>query len=116
MEIILELLLEIPLRILGEISIQIIFITIGYIFITIGYFWGFFPVLFFTLGLIEPGPIRHCDESGAFYRSQGMKYWHITYSVDGKQYLPAETVAWVGWGLICLIVAFGCFIVQVAGQ
>ena len=108
MEIILELLLEIPLRILGEISIQIIFITIGY-------FWGFFPVLFFTLGLIEPGPIRHCDESGAFYRSQGMKFWHITYSVDGKQYLPAETVALVGWGLIGLIVAFVFLIVHVIG-
>ena len=45
-----------------------------------------------------------------------MKYWHITYSVGGKRYLPAETVALVGWGLICLLVAFGCFIVQVAGQ
>ena len=113
MEIILQLLLEILLQILGAILCEI---SVKIIFISIGYFFGFFVFLFSTLWSIEPGPIRHCDDGCAFYRSQGMKYWHITYSVDGKRYLPAETVALVGWGLICLIVAFGCFIVQVAGQ
>ena len=73
MEIILELLLEIPLQMLAEVGIKITFLTVGY-------FFGFFPVLFLTLCSIEPGPIRHCDDGGAFYRSQGMKYWHITYS------------------------------------
>ena len=113
MEIILQLLLEILLQILGAILCEI---SVKIIFISIGYFFGFFLVLFSTLWSIEPGPIRHCDDGVAFYRSQGLKYWHITYSVDGKRYLPAETVALVGWGLIGLLVAFGCFIVQVAGQ
>ena len=108
MEIILELLLEIPLQILAEVGIKITFLTVGY-------FFGFFLVLFSTLCSIEPGPIRHCDDGGVFYRSQGMKFWHITYSVDGKQYLPAETVALVGWGLIGLIVAFVFLIVHVIG-
>ena len=112
MKIILELLLELPLRILGEMLCEI-FIKI--IFISIGYFFGFFPVLFFTLCSIVPGPIRHCDDGGAFYRSQGMKFWHITYSVDEKRYLPAETVALVGWGFIGLIIAFSCFIAHVVG-
>ena len=112
MEIILELLLEIPLRILGEILCEI---SAQIIYISIGYFFGFFLVLFFTLCSIEPGPIRHCDDGGAFYRSQGMKFWHITYSVDGKRYLPVETVALVGWGFIGLIVALSCLIVHFVG-
>ena len=112
MEIILQLLFEILLQILGAILYAI---SVKIIFISIGYFFTFFVVLFSTLWSIEPSPIRHCDDGGAFYRSQGMKFWHITYSVDGKRYLPAETVALVGWGLICLIVAFSCFIVYVIG-
>ena len=108
MEIILQLLLEIPLQMLAEVGIKITFLTVGY-------FFGFFLVLFSTLWSIEPGPIRHCDDGGAFYRSQGMKFWDITYSVDGKRYLPAETVAWVGWGFIGLIIAFSCFIAHVVG-
>ena len=112
MEIILQLLLEILLQILGAILCEI---SVKIIFISIGYFFGFFLVLFSTLWSIEPGPIRYCDDGGVFYRSQGMKFWHITYSVDGKQYLPAETVALVGWGLIGLIVAFVFLIVHVIG-
>ena len=112
MEIILQLLLEILLQILGAILYAI---SVKIIFISIGYFFGFFVVLFSTPWSIEPGPIRHCDDGGAFYRSQGMKFWHITYSVDDKRYLPTETVALVGWGLIGLIVAFSCFIVYVIG-
>ena len=113
MEIILQLLLEILLQILGAILCEI---SVKIIFISIGYFFGFFLVLFSTLWSIEPGPIRHCDDGGAFYRSQGMKFWHITYSVDGKRYLPAETVALVGWGFIGLTIAFSCFIGHVVGQ
>ena len=109
MEIILELILEIPLQMLAEVGIKITFLTAGF-------FFGFFLVLFSTLCAIEPGPIRHCDDGGAFYRSQGMKLWHITYSVDGKRYLPAETVALVGWGFIGLTIAFSCFIGHVVGQ
>lgn len=94
-----EILLEILLAPLIELFVKIFFIGIGYIF-------AYFPIVFGSLGTIEPGPIEHCDDGGAYYRSKGMKFWHLTYYHNGKRYLPVETVALVGWGLIGLIVAF----------
>jgi hypothetical protein len=85
------------------------------IFIGIGYLFGFFPVFFGTLGAIEPGPIDRIDDGGKFYRSQGMKFWHITYVDQGIRYMPAELVALLGWILIALIATGTWQILQFVG-
>lgn len=72
---------------------------IEFLFITIGYLFGFLPVLVGTLGSVEPEPLERLDDY-RLYRSKGMKWWHITYRDDDKRYLPASSVALVGWILI----------------
>ena len=88
MEILLELVLE-PI-------IKIIFLGIGYPL-------GFFPVLIGSVGTVEPGPLGSAVDGGGFYRSKGMKWWHLTYFDGGKRYLPAGTVAFEGWLLLLSI-------------
>ena len=72
---------------------------IEFLFITIGYLFGFLPVLVGTLGTVEPESLERLEDY-RLYRSKGMKWWHITYRDDDKRYLPASSVALVGWILI----------------
>ena len=84
------------MEILLEPLVKILFIGVGYIV-------GFVPIFFGSLGAIEPGPVHHCVDGGKYYRSMGMKFWHITYTDGENRYLPAETVALVGWLLIAAL-------------
>lgn len=67
------------------------------LFIGIGYIVGFVPVLVGTLGFVKPGPVDCVDDGGEYYRSRGMRFWHVTFFDKGARYLPAEAVALVGW-------------------
>ena len=71
-------------------------------FLLVGYPLGCFLVMFGSLGSLEPGPIQYAQDY-KFYRSKGMKWWHITYLDDGRRYLPAETVAAVAWIFLAAI-------------
>jgi len=93
------------LEILFELLFSIVLELSPIIFIGVGYVAGFLPVLIGSLGTIEPGPIE-CAADGDFYRSKGMRIWHLTYVDEGKRYLPAETVALVGWALVIALSVF----------
>ena len=84
------------------------------VFLGVGYIVGFFPVLIGSLGTVEPGPIDFATDGGKFYRSKGMKCWHVTYLDDGKRYLPAETVALAGWILLIILSIVIWAIIQIA--
>lgn len=66
------------------------------LFLFIGYPIGWILVTLGTLGTIEPGPLERVQDY-SFYRSKGMKWWHVTCFDDGRRYLPAESVAGVAW-------------------
>ena len=74
--------MTILLEILIEPFLQIAFLWVGYLV-------GFFPVLFGSLGTIEPGPVDSAVDGGDFYRSKGMKFWHLTFVDRGKR-LPTR--------------------------
>ena len=66
------------------------------LFLLIGYPLGWMLVACGTFGVIEPGPLDRVRDF-SFYRSKGMKWWHITYLDGGRRYLPTESVAGVAW-------------------
>lgn len=80
-----------------------------FLFIVIGYFFGFPLVMLGSLGLVDPGDLDHVRDY-KFLRKQGMKFWHLTYVVDGRRFLPAEGVALIGWLVIAAVVATVWFV------
>ncbi len=86
---------------------------IGLLIFGIGYFIGFLPVTLLSLGAIEPGPMDKIEDF-SYYRSQGLRWWHLTYRKDGQRYLPAEGVALVGWLVIASVVGIAWLLVQIA--
>jgi hypothetical protein len=89
---------------MAEILVEIIFEMVlrplfCLLFVGIGYVVGFLPVMVGSLGMVEPSPIEHVFDK-AFYNSAGLKWWHLTYEKDRNRYLPAESVAIVGWVLL----------------
>lgn len=78
------------------------------LFFGLGYVIGFFPVMIGSFGALEPGPIEAISDP-SYYRSMGMKWWHLTFEKDGRRYLPAEVVALIGWLMICALVAMVWF-------
>ena len=88
--------------------------VIEFLFIGIGYLFGFLPVLVGTLGTVEPESLEHIEDF-RFYRSKGMKWWHITYCDGNKRYLPATSVALVGWILVACIAGWAWLIFKAMG-
>lgn len=83
------------LQIILEPIFEIVFIFLG----LLGYVVGVLPVMIGSLGTLEPGPFQKAGDF-SFYRSKGMKWWHSTYRDSGRTYLPAGTVALIGWLLV----------------
>ena len=99
--------MEILLEIIIQPLLQIVFLGVGYLV-------GFFPVLIGSLGTIEPGPVNSAVDGGVFYRSKGMKFWHLTFVDRGKRFLPAETVALAGWVILATAGTVIWAIIQIA--
>ena len=77
----------------------------------IGYFVGFLPVVLLSLGEIEPGPIERTQDF-SYYRSKGKRWWHLTYTEDGRRYIPAEGVATIGWLVVASTVGLAWLLVK----
>ena len=75
------------------------------IFVGIGYLVGFLPVILLSLGKIDPGPVERAGDF-SFYRSKGLKWWHMTFREGARHVLPAEGVALVGWAFLVSLFLF----------
>ncbi len=85
----------------GAILELLLMLIFEVLFLLIGYPLGWLLVTLGTLGTIEPGSFDRALDYD-FYRSKGMKWWHVTYLDNGRRYLPAESVAATAWGLFIL--------------
>ena len=92
------------LRILFEPILELLFFGIGY-------FVGVFPVMLLSLGEVEPGPIERVQDF-SYYHSQDMRWWHLTYTEDGRRYIPAEGVAAIGWLVVASAVGLAWLLVK----
>ena len=72
------------------------------LFILFGYVPGALAVFLGSFGKIEPEPLKRMRDY-TFYKTRGMKWWHLTYLDDGSRYMISEGVAFVGWALIVAV-------------
>ena len=68
-----------------------------------------------SLGKVEPGPIERIQDF-SYYRSQDMRWWHLTYTESGRRYIPAEGVAAIGWLVVASAVGLAWLLAKLVTQ